>query len=72
MNWLRVNRIDVILMGVLLGAGIGFLVPDLAHDSIWSFDESFHQVVVRHVYEHPFYHAGRLGLDVAADDLLAA
>jgi hypothetical protein len=24
------------------------------------------------VYEHPFYHAGRLGLDVAADDLLAA
>jgi len=24
------------------------------------------------VYEHPFYHAGRLGLDVAADDQLAA
>jgi hypothetical protein len=24
------------------------------------------------VYEHPFYHAGRLGQDVESDDLLAA
>jgi len=41
-------------MGVLVGAGVGLLLPDLAHDAIWSFDESFHQAVVRHVYEHPF------------------
>ena len=50
----RLTRFDALLMVALVGVGLWFLLPDLAHDSEWNFDESFNQAVARHVYEHPF------------------
>jgi 4-amino-4-deoxy-L-arabinose transferase-like glycosyltransferase len=49
----RLVRIDLVLMAAITAWALFRLAPDLSHPSIWSFDESFHQVVTRHVYDHP-------------------
>lgn len=48
------ERLDWLAMGLLVLWGLWRLLPGLAHDSIWPFDESFHQVVSRHVFDRPF------------------
>lgn len=50
--WLRF-RGDAILMALVVAWGVVRLWPELDHESIWGFDESFHQVVTRHAFEHP-------------------
>jgi 4-amino-4-deoxy-L-arabinose transferase-like glycosyltransferase len=45
---------DLVVMLAITGWGLLALAPDLAHGSIWAFDESFHQVVARHVHDNPF------------------
>ena len=50
--WLRF-RGDAILMVLVVAWGFARLWPELDHESIWNFDESFHQVVTRHAFEHP-------------------
>jgi 4-amino-4-deoxy-L-arabinose transferase-like glycosyltransferase len=47
------TRVDALLMVLVVAYGLFRLAPELAHDSIWEFDESFHQVVTRHTFEHP-------------------
>jgi 4-amino-4-deoxy-L-arabinose transferase-like glycosyltransferase len=49
----RLTRFDLIPIVAILAWGLVRLAPDIAHESIWGFDESFHQVVTRHVYDHP-------------------
>ena len=51
---LRWNRLDLVAVLSLIVLALIRLAPGLDHQSIWNFDESFHQVVTRHVFEHPF------------------
>ncbi|MGV3625572.1 MAG: ArnT family glycosyltransferase [Archangium sp.] len=51
---LRWRWIDSVAVLALIITALVRLAPGLDHQSIWNFDESFHQVVTRHVFEHPF------------------
>ena len=55
MRWLRdgSGRLDVLLMAALVAFGLSRLAPDLGHQAIWAYDESFHQVVTRHTFDNP-------------------
>ena len=45
--------LDWALMALIVAWGVARLWPGLAHESIWPFDESFHQVVARHTFDRP-------------------
>ena len=51
-RWVRF-RGDAVLIALVMAWGAIRLWPELNHDSIWDYDESFHQVVTRHTFEHP-------------------
>lgn len=51
---LRPGRADVLPLALIVGCAVAWLTGGLAHDSLWLNDESFHQVVTRHVHDAPF------------------
>jgi 4-amino-4-deoxy-L-arabinose transferase-like glycosyltransferase len=44
---------DLLAVAAIVTVTLVRLAPDLGHDTLWNYDESFHQVVTRHTFDHP-------------------
>jgi 4-amino-4-deoxy-L-arabinose transferase-like glycosyltransferase len=51
----RLDRADVVLMAIIVGWGLFWLAPGLAHPGIHNWDEAMHQAAARGTYDTFFY-----------------